>query len=68
MRAKNRKHVKVPQLPHPEPTLRELAEKAVALFNYGGDKTRYIAFLKRYSPAKEADIVREMQKVWRGTP
>ena len=67
MRAKSRKLKKLPvvHLPAPEPTIRELAEKAVSLFNPGGDKTRYIAFLNHYSKEKQTLIIREMQEVWR---
>ena len=67
MRGKLRKHLKVHKvhLPSPEPTIRELAEKAVSLFNYGGDKTKYIAFLNKYSPDKQRRIFNEMQVIWR---
>ena len=68
MRGKLRKHLKVHavHLPHAEPTIRELAEKAVALFNYEGDKTKYVTFLNHYSAEKRSLIVKEMQNVWRG--
>lgn len=48
-----------------EPTIRELAIEATRVFNFGGDKTKYIEFMGQFTKPRQNEIIREMQEVWR---
>lgn len=70
MRAKEKQkptkepYSKPPPNPKRHPTVHDMAVKAVSLFNPGGDKTAYIAYMSKFSPTLKAAVIKEMQVVW----